>query len=74
MSQQPPNLPPSSALAELKAIRQELERLRNDLNTLRRGLSYKVAKGVFLGSIGLTTAMFLLYILVTAMNMRSRYR
>lgn len=70
MSQQPPN----PALAELKAIRQELERLRRDVNTLREGLSYKVAKGIFLSSVGLVIAAFLLYLLLSAINIASRSR
>ena len=72
MRQQPQNLSPNPTLAELKAIRQELEELKKDLkkelNTLRDGLSDKVAKGVFLGSLGLMIAMSLLYVLLSILS------
>lgn len=71
-----PNQPANLTLAELKAIRQELEELRKDLrkelNALRDGLSDKVAKGVFIGSVSLMVATGLLYVLLSILSIVGR--
>jgi hypothetical protein len=62
-----PSAPANPAVAELRAIRQELQELKKEVSTFRNGLTDKVAKGVLIGSVAVAVLVFILQFLLSVL-------